>query len=44
MVRYDWADGDLARPGEYICQWEVTWNDGTTQTTDPPNTITVRAQ
>ena len=44
LVRYDWDEGDLAVAGEYICQWEVTWNDSTVQTTEPPNTITVRRQ
>lgn len=43
-VRYDWQEGDLAVAGDYICQWEITWSDGTIQTTEPPNTITVRRQ
>lgn len=44
LVRYDWEEGDLSIAGDYICQWEVTWNDGTVQTTEPPNTLTVRRQ
>lgn len=43
-VRYDWADGDLSVFGEYICQWQIEWSDGTFQTTEPPNTLTVRRQ
>jgi hypothetical protein len=43
-VSYDWEEGDLNVPGEYIAQWEITWSDDTVQTTDPPNTILVRRQ
>lgn len=43
-VRYDWADGDLNSPGDYLCQWEIEWADGTFQTTQPPNSLTVRRQ
>ena len=43
-VRYDWAEGDLNVAGDYICQWEIAWDDGTFQTTEPANTITVRRQ
>lgn len=41
-VRYSWSANDLANPGDYQCQWAITWNDATKQTTDPVNTITVR--
>lgn len=43
-VRYDWESGDLSVPGDYICQWEIAWSDGTIQTTEPVNTLTVRRQ
>lgn len=42
-VRYDWAAGDLRTPGDYQCQWRITFSGGSIQTTDPANTITVRA-
>lgn len=44
LVRYDWEDGDLNVAGDYICQWQIEWNDGNFQTTEPANTITVRRQ
>ena|SRR5438105_9735585 len=43
-VSYSWAADDLTRPGDYQAQFEIHWNDATVQTTDPPNTITVRRQ
>jgi hypothetical protein len=43
-VSYDWATNDLDAPGEFQGQWELAYLDGTVQTTDPPNTITVRRQ
>ena len=43
-VTYEWGEGDLNVAGDYICQWEITWNDTKIQTTEPPNTITVRRQ
>lgn len=43
-VRYEWAVNDLAIPGLYDAQWEITWPDGGKQTTQPPNTILVRRQ
>jgi len=43
-VSYDWAANDLDVPGEYVGQWELTFLDGSIQTTDPLNTITVRKQ
>lgn len=41
IVRYDWAVGDLATPGDYVARWLITYSDGTTQHTEPENTITV---
>lgn len=43
-VKYMWGPTDLNVPGEYICQWEVTYASGRVETTDPPNVITVRRQ
>lgn len=43
-VEYELGDHDLSVPGEYIAQFEVTYSDGSEQTTTPPNTITVRRQ
>lgn len=43
-VRYDWAAGDLDTPGEYEARWRIEWSDGTTQHTDPANSIIVAAQ
>ncbi len=43
-VRYEWAEGDLSNPGDYIGQWEILWNDDTVQTTQPANTILIRRQ
>lgn len=43
-VRYDWAAGDLATPGDYVCQWQITFAGGAIQTTDPANTITIRSE
>jgi len=40
-VRYDWTPGDLAIPGDYVMRWEIRWNDGSTQHSDPENTISV---
>ena len=42
-VRYDWSDGDLATPGDYIARWEVVFADSTVQHSEPENTITVEA-
>lgn len=43
-VRYQWAPNDLAQPGEYQAQWEITFLDSTVQTTTPTQTLTVRRQ
>ena len=43
-VRYSWAADDLSRPGNFQAQWELHFTDTTIQTTDPPNTITIRRQ
>lgn len=43
-VSYSWGPNDLAIPGEYIVQWEITYVDNKIETTDPPNEITVRRQ
>jgi len=43
-VAYAWSANDLAVPGDYDVQWEVTFNDGKVQTTAHPNRITVRRQ
>jgi hypothetical protein len=43
-VSYSWGPNDLATPGEYLVQWEVTYVDSKIETTDPPNEITVRRQ
>jgi hypothetical protein len=43
-VSHSWGDHDLSVPGEYNVQWEIHWTDGRIQTTEPPNTITVRRQ
>ena len=43
-VSYSWGPNDLAQPGEYEVQWEVTYPDAKIETTTPPNEITVRRQ
>lgn len=43
-VKYAWGASDLNVPGDYIVQWEVTYASGRIETSDPPNTITVRRQ
>lgn len=44
QVRYSWGPNDLAAPGTYVVQWEVTYPGGRVQTTSPEVTITVRRQ
>lgn len=42
-VRYDWAAGDLAEPGNYEMRWRITFGDGSVTHTEPENTISVEA-
>lgn len=42
-VSYAWATNDLAVPGDYVVQWEVTYTNSRVQTT-APSTVTVRRQ
>ena len=44
LVRYDWAAGNLATPGDYEARWKITFSGGTVEHTVPANTITVEAQ
>lgn len=44
QVKYSWGANDLAVPGTYDVQWEVTWSGGRIQTTTPPEEIEVRRQ
>jgi hypothetical protein len=41
-VRYSWGANDLANDGDYEAYWRITFEDTTTQSTEPPNTIEVR--
>lgn len=43
-VRYRWGPNDLANPGEYLVQWEVTYPDARIQTTASADRIVVRRQ
>lgn len=43
-VRYDWGPNDLAVPGTYLAQWEVTYVGGRIQTTAPEVSLTIRRQ
>lgn len=43
-VEYQFGANDLATPGDYLIQWEVTFPDGKVQTTSVPNPVTVRRQ
>jgi hypothetical protein len=44
VASYQWGPNDLAVPGTYIVQWEVTYPGGRVQTTSPEVEITVRRQ
>lgn|SRR5512141_58816 len=44
LVSYSWGPNDLATPGDYQIQWEVTYAGGRIQTTAPTETITIRRQ
>jgi hypothetical protein len=43
-VSYSWGANDLAVPGTYLVQWEVTYSGGRIQTTSPQVTVTIRRQ
>lgn len=43
-VSYSWGPNDLAVPGTYNVQWEVTYPGGRIQTTAPEVQVTVRRQ
>ena len=43
-VRYDWSPGDLAIPGNYVMRWQINWNDGPVQHSDPENTIAIQSE
>jgi Rib/alpha/Esp surface antigen-like repeat protein len=44
QVRYEWGPNDLAVPGDYQAQFEITFPNGKVQTTKTPLTIEVRRQ
>lgn len=43
-VVYSWGANDLSVAGDYIAQFEITFNDLRVQTTNPSNTVTIRRQ
>ncbi len=43
-VSYTFGANDLNVPGDYVIQWEVTYQDGGKQTTATPVKVTVRRQ
>jgi hypothetical protein len=43
-VSYAWGANDLAQPGTYDVQWQVTFDGGKIQTTEPPVELVVRRQ
>lgn len=43
-VRYIWGPNDLAVPGTYQVQWEVTYADARKQTTHPANDLLIRRE
>ena len=42
QVHYEWGENDTAYPGEYQYQWQVTFPDGTKQTTYEAKELTIR--
>ncbi len=42
QVKYTWGANDLAVPGTYNVQWQVTFSDNTVQTTVDGNQIVVQ--
>lgn len=44
LVSYAWGPNDLAVPGTYNFQWEITFFGGRVQTTSPETQLTVRRQ
>lgn len=43
-VSYEWGPNDLAVPGTYLAQFEITYLGGRVQTTYPPVELNVRRQ
>jgi hypothetical protein len=43
-VVYSWGANDLAVAGDYICQFQIVFDDLREQTTNPYNTLTIRRQ
>lgn len=44
LVRYVTGPNDLNSPGVYLVQFEMQFDDGVIQTTDPPIEVIVRRQ
>lgn len=42
VVHYEWGENDTAYPGDYQYQWQVTFPDGTKQTTYEAKELTIR--
>jgi len=43
-VAYSWATNDLAVPGDYVIQWEVTFQNARVQTTAETEALIIRRQ
>ena len=43
-VSYSWSTNDLAVPGDYVIQWEITFQDLRIQTTAETESIRIRRQ